>query len=452
MMAEAEVVLGAAIEDVKLAFHATKAGRHSLSVGVEVFGPEDRTDNNERGRELLCVDDQLRILLCESQPRWEWRFLANLLQRLPRTRGQVSTLWTHLQGLPEDAEEYREHDVVVLGDVDPGRLLTDRSGAALREYIEGDAGSVLVLPGYVHGLADHRGTPLDTLLPLQADSVPRGSAPWVTPHLLPAQQELFDISREAWQGLSAVPLVGQRIHVRRTAQVLLAGARAEGSEPLLAVQRVGRGRVACLAATETWRWRDRGDHYERFWEGLLRFLASSHLQQRQRGLQLEVFPPRIQQGEALSVRLRAPTAAPGTSRWSCRVQGEAAEQMLTLVAATDEVEQFAAIHVPQGMGWLHFRVEGPEPGDFSACSAYVEPAEERAPRPCNLPLLQALADATFGSVRPLEQVSEVLSGLACDPLSVDRRREGNLMTLPTLLLLALILATEWGLRRRWRLR
>jgi len=64
-----------------LAFVPERVGPHKYSVVIPVQGGELIEENNRREFKLEVIDDKIRVLYVEGEPRWEYRFLKNLLLR-----------------------------------------------------------------------------------------------------------------------------------------------------------------------------------------------------------------------------------------------------------------------------------------------------------------------------------------------------------------------------------
>ena len=83
----------------------------------------------------LAQGETLKVLVVDSFPRWEYRFLRNALERDPGV--EVSCLLFHpqlgkgqgrdyLQEFPAKPEELAKYDVIFLGDVGSGSTTTVR--------------------------------------------------------------------------------------------------------------------------------------------------------------------------------------------------------------------------------------------------------------------------------------------------------------------------------------
>lgn len=239
----------------------------------------------------------LRVLYVESQPRWEYRYLKNLLLRDPSLEVQVLLLSAdpdfqqerspHLPAIrtfpsPAGLEAY---DVVILGDVAGADLYAGAFVSVARAVAAG--AGLLVIDGSLSG-AMWGQTALRTVLPVQHDPgapLTDDSQPW-QPALTQAGRDspFLWLDRESpeheavWSRLEPLYSYTRALAARGGAQVLLEHPTDRGPlgpRPLLAWHGYGSGRCAWLGFDETWRWRSGvGDRFmARFYVGLLRFLA-----------------------------------------------------------------------------------------------------------------------------------------------------------------------------------
>ena len=93
-------------------------------------------DNNRLTAPISIREEKLRVLVVESYPRWEYRYLRNALSRDPGV--ELSCLLFHpgldkvgggnkdyIKQFPAGLDELSKFDVVFLGDVGRGRRPVD---------------------------------------------------------------------------------------------------------------------------------------------------------------------------------------------------------------------------------------------------------------------------------------------------------------------------------------
>ncbi len=284
------------------------------------------------------------MLLVDGSPRWEYRFLRNLLSRDKTIRlatflqdadleaGQSSQpvddaeKTTALKIFPVRREDLMAYDVVIFGDVNPSLL----SPAALQNLADfadrPDSGGALVLiagPNFMPQA--YRNTPLARIMPFDPANVrnPRPGEPLTEGFAVqPTEAGLASPSlqlgdtpeetRAVWQKLPPLYWMSEVSDLKPSARVLadrptraapgnsgLGSPRSEGRPgapgpdgmrlPLIVMHYVGGGgKVLFHATDETYRWRRRlGDlYFARYWIQTLRFLARSRLCEGDRSVRL----------------------------------------------------------------------------------------------------------------------------------------------------------------------
>ena len=138
------------VHRVRLLDRPQQPGRIAYLVQAETLADEPRSDNNLLRAIVQVRDESIRVLLVQSVPSFEYRFLKSLMGREPRgdaEREPVVQLTTLLQEadpeysdndrsarslFPWNREELRQYDVLIWGDVNPALL----SGSNLQDVVE----------------------------------------------------------------------------------------------------------------------------------------------------------------------------------------------------------------------------------------------------------------------------------------------------------------------------
>ena len=137
---------------------------------------ETLADNNRLTAPISIREEKLRVLVVESYPRWEYRYLRNALSRDPGV--EVSCLLFHpglskvgggnkdyIKEFPAGLDELSKYDVVFLGDVgvDDGQLTAEQC-RLLQGLVEHQASGLVFMPGMagaaVLAARDRAGRPL----------------------------------------------------------------------------------------------------------------------------------------------------------------------------------------------------------------------------------------------------------------------------------------------------
>ncbi len=286
----------------------TDAGAREWTVRLVTTRPDLITENNQRSFSVDLLDRPIRTVYFDGYPRWEYRYVKNLLIRegsinssnllLAVERRFLQEGDSLLRSIPRSSEEWAPFDVVIMGDLRPD-LFTTEQLQQIREHVAMRGGGLLWMAGSGSTPGGWAETPLADLLPfaMGAGSGARGGASvriWdrtVVVRPTPASERLglLNLSQpRGWPAQLASPDTGwsqlrwaQRIDpsaVKPSAEVLAMAVPADGQgepTPLVMTMRYGAGRVIYVATDETWRWRyAKGETLqERFWLPLVRLLA-----------------------------------------------------------------------------------------------------------------------------------------------------------------------------------
>ena len=310
--------------EVRFSHVPTEAGRIVFEARTPAQEGERDEANNTADAAVEVTDRKIRVLLIESEPRWEFRFLRSVLDRDPAVTPTVCLLRPgvgpirgpgYLVKPPTERKDLKDYDLVILGDV-PGRLLPEGFAKALSGFVRHRGGALLLIAGRRGGFRDLIGGPLDKILPVRLSGGMgglRGGAPfrveltqWGGESLVTRLAADPKENEHAWEQLTPVRWSAPVGGLRRGALALLvhpfrlAGA---GKLPILATQRVGAGKVMYLGTEETWRWRRSvGDlrHY-RFWAQAVRWLVKKRFIEKGRRVSLGVDRAECAVGERVAV-------------------------------------------------------------------------------------------------------------------------------------------------------
>ena len=154
-------------------------GSGEFKVSIPVEREEVFPNNNERTFPLAVRKETLRVLVVDSQPRWEFRYLRNALMRDPGV--QVNTILFnpqigmgegngYLSDFPSKKEDLQGYDVVFLGDVGVGDgMLKKEQAELLKGLIEQQASGLVFMPGPLGREKSLLDSPLNDLIPVEMD-------------------------------------------------------------------------------------------------------------------------------------------------------------------------------------------------------------------------------------------------------------------------------------------
>ncbi|MEZ6140398.1 MAG: hypothetical protein R3B84_07485 [Zavarzinella sp.] len=298
---------------VQLLAKMVQSGKNQLQLTAEHL-PNQPTDrrkdtqpaNNQRPLTIHVTADKAKVLVVDSEVRWEFHYLQTALERdstmamqrvvFLQPRLQAGESPTRDAGLPQlklptDPEALLDFDCIILGDLGLDELTLEYR-QRLEKYVA-DRGGTLVL------LAGKRSMPMQIfqdpiiskLLPISQPieiSSESGRAFRITAEGegtgFLRMSENAGASSEIWQQLphhywavTGIEKPGSVVLARSVeADQPFDGTKSESGAPILVRQHYGFGRVIYLGIDSTWRWRfKRGDEYNhRFWSQLIRWAAS----------------------------------------------------------------------------------------------------------------------------------------------------------------------------------
>lgn len=483
----------------ELLFTPMQSGNHEFELLVTPPPGDVDRDNNRQSRSVRVREGKLKILLADGLPRWEFRELKNMLEREPtielHTLLQESDLEFALQDetakplqgrFPLTREALSAYDVLLLGDLDPGAFspgVLDH----VREFVR-EGGGLLLMSGPQHMPLAFRGTPLETLLPVELDtaSVPPSDADlrepfqprWTdvgrlsTPLFRHLQLEELagdggssgrNASRDVWQTLPGLFWLCEAPRLRAGAMVLLEHPQRRGEKqplPVIALQRFGAGKVLFHATDELWRWRFR-DHeqiYSRYWIQALRFLSRTQSLDGVRGVEFTADRQTYQRGDAVKLRLQVLDERQLPASGVATVMLERADEprrSIELARVANSTNLFAGQLRGLRVGRYHAWLSDPSfPGSPPAVDFVIEaPQRELLRRRLDRADLEAATRATHGRDFSLHEADRVPAEIpAGQPVPLSAATVVPLWTRWELLLLfASLLTAEWLCRRRWRL-
>jgi hypothetical protein len=368
-------------ERVELVYRPKTTGERTFIVEVEHQPRELQTDNNQIVRMITVRKEKLKVLLVDSEPRYEFRYLKNYLEREETIDLKVVLLSSDpqyseqdrsaLPTFPAAKDDLFAYDVVIFGDTDTG-FLSQLQMQNLVEFVTEKGGGVLFVAGEQFNPLSYRGTPLELLLPIELTTDARNPTAVGTSVMsyrpeLTAEGRASPIfrlgdnevtSRQIWN--EELPMLYWYFEAPRKkpgALVLAEHPTATGPDgklPLILYQFLGSGKVMFHAFDDTWRWRFRaGDKYfGRFWVQAIRFMARSRLV-GQHQAELQTDRRRYQRGQPIQFRVRFPNPGRAPSGTDLTIQIERKGQgprrlVLKLVPGTKNVFEGALPQAVEG--------------------------------------------------------------------------------------------------------
>lgn len=457
---------------------ADDATRERLTSRLQALAAESASwkeaslGNNRAEFSVSVSEDPIKVLLVDSTPRWESRYLAAMFERDRRvsfTRRYHSILiddpTSHL--LPRTQAEWDSYDMVCLGDLDSTELPPEqqtflanfvaRRGGFLvcvagprglpRAFSLGTVANLLPVRGSLQGSRDPE--------PVSVSLTPAGAGHPITQILNDAQ-----LNAKMWPMLPQLQWLVDGVVPKPGAEVLLQ-ADNPARTPIVAIQRYGAGRILWMGTEESWRWRDRlGERvHQTFWLQVMRWGLAGRLRGHDLRLQVGLDRSLLAPGDAAEFRARASDAKgePLPEAPTVRVQPSGDNTQATPIPMSA---------LPEATGIWRLPVADLDPGIWRVTISHpslpgVEEVRELSVRDqtglegielaADLPALQRMANAGGHRAVTLQDSAAALREFSSrlKPRTTERRQTIRLWN--NYISLAIVIAAlgaEWMLRKR----
>ncbi len=455
-----EVVLdsGFASRTVRFERQVPILGTEHFQIAIEPIEGELSTENNQRDFEVNVTRSDIKILLADEFPRWEYRYLTQLFRRddkvqcdelLFRPRMIATGRREEAKSFPVTVDEWDQYDVVLLGDV-PSEHLPVAAQESLVAYLQERGGTLVMIAGQTAMPHGYQNQPLAEILPVAPVDGAAAAGSTGFEFRITADGRAHPalmIGETAEENAVAWDLVNRNLPLsvvspwRRplaAARTLIAAAPRNSTaadddknSAYLCWQPVGRGRIIYLAGPDSYRLRFlRGDrlHY-RFWGQLLRWAIAADLGAGSQYVRVRTDKSRYASQEAVQVTVRLANAEGGpvvaadvSARMTsgndtrtvplvpdAQVPGEYRAQVSSLPLGEYRIE-------PVGAAVESLQREGQQEPAFADLTIHEEVSAELTETRCDRALAQQIADITGGQVVPPTAINEVLALTNLDPI------------------------------------
>ena len=498
-------------EEVKFRHAPEEGGVGEYRIVLSGLVDETFENNNEWEFQTVVSDARTNVLLIDRHPRWEFRYLRNLfygrdqsihLQSVllepdrisghtpPKVVASASRPFGEANAthLAEVEEEWRKFDVIIVGDIGPDSL-SDDQWRILEGCVKERAALLVLVAGPEYMPHSFRSEVARDLIPVRYEASRRtfyGTGEEFRfsltnigrNHPITAQVEGQMSNERLWKQFPVIrwrhPVEG----LQPAAEVLLYAESTnqkkqkvdsatsldaalsevarrrelEAENALLVTRQTGAGKVAMLLADRSWRLREGvGDIYHhRFWGQLVRWGAGPNLRAGNEKLRLGTDQLTYTGDDRVQImtRLRDGELNP--------IEDE--NLIAEVTHESGEVTQVALKYREDSNG-IHENLAGPfrKPGTYeikvrdevvtSFRVVGARSAVELSETTLNQPLLDSVAQMSGGRVFKGESALADLF-LKGDETRTELRETSLWDTWPVFLLLAILLTTEWVIRRR----
>lgn len=485
---------GGKIDQLSFFYEPDERGAQEFTLRIEEAPAERNTENNLAHLLIDTRRDTIRVLHFEGYPRPEFKFAKRALEddqvvefvSVTRTgtgkyyRQGIDAPEELAGGFPRDQAELYRFKAVIVGDIEASAFSLEQL-RLLEQFVRVRGGGFLMLGGrssFAEG--DYWNTPVADLLPVEIDPGRRRVVPpeFTKEGPPPAEQGFrFQPTAAGLESpilkLAADPEANGRLWVEmpgltslnylgttKPGAVVLAEKPADdfgGSEPVLVVQRYGKGRSAALATASTFRWQMHLDaedrRHERFWRQLARWLVADAPDR----VNLDLAQDRVAPEDevAATVTIFDPDYAPLDA---VELGGFVTDPLGTREEITFQPDltrpgTFTTTFVPQAQGMYELAVDADgEAGRIGSAAQrfLVRPARrEFYDATLKRPFLERLAATSGGRYYPPTDAAAIPEELRGRRTSTSVYRAEPLWDMPFLFgLLLLLLLGEWTYRRR----
>jgi hypothetical protein len=421
-------------------------GDVALKLQLPVEPDESLPDNNEQTFRVNVRVETLKVLVVDSLPRWEYRYLRNALARDPGVEmncilyqpGLGMGAGPHyLSAFPESKEAISRYDVIFLGDVGIGENeLKEQDAELIKGLIEQQGSGLVFLPGRRSRELSLLHSPLKDLIPVVFDETKPegvdlqnestlvlstgGRRHWLT--RFDADEER---NEELWKLLPGFFWSAAVEKSRPGSEVIAVHSSLRnswGRIPLLVTRAAGSGKVLFMGTDSAWRWR-RGveDKYHyRFWSQVVRWMAHQRHLSEQQGIRLSFSPEVPQAGDTVFLQSTVLDAAGFPIE-----QGEVTGKITSPSGRTERLDfapveggwgVFKSSFVPTEGGRFKVSIACQEHGRQLQTDLAVDQHQiEKQGQPVNGPALRDVARITQGANASFESLDHIIEQISLLP-------------------------------------
>ena len=457
-----------------------KRGTIDIETSVMPLPDETTEENNQVRHSMRILDDKIKVLYVEGQPRWEFRYLRRVLLRDHRL--DVKFLMTEgdpkladisddfIADFPKEIADALAFDLVILGDVDSTKF-NARQMELMDKLVKESGGSLLMIAGPVGAPTSYLDTPIADILPV---TVAAGKWEPVSENAHPVLTEdgkispstvlapILEDNMEIWNKITPLHEIPPGVRAKPSARVLVTlpkEAETVHDYPLIAWGPYGNGKSMFVGTEALWRMRlEAGskDH-GRFWSQTIKFLTLSRLLGQNKRITLETSRKSYGSGEEVLIyaNVLSETYEPvDLPEYTVTIgkDGDDDASELELTSVPDQPGLYSGVHYAGAEGTYQLKAMNDDAAnanvvDFSVVNVSLESLDTAV----NTELARQMAELSGGKVLALNDLQEALPEEFGYPkkLTTTIRREQTIWDAPFLFVLFVLFAgVEWYLRRK----
>ncbi|MDE0636504.1 MAG: hypothetical protein OXI43_11710 [Candidatus Poribacteria bacterium] len=430
-----------------IAWTPQETGDYDLTLRIAKDVQELIPENNELSAPISIRKEQLKVLVIESYPRWEYRYLRNALERdagvdvtcllFHPKLSQVGGGRSYIKRFP-DARELSKFDVVFLGDVGIApEQLTVEQAQDLRQLVSAQAAGIVFIPGRTGAQDSLTGGPLADLYPVVLDpAIPNGVGSSVQGYFAlteSGQRSLLtrlgdtDLDNsDVWRTLPGFFWYAGVRRAKVGTEILAVhdqAATVAGRVPLIVTKTYGTGKVLFMGTDSAWRWRHgvEDKYHYRFWSQVARWMAYRRQMAQSESIRLFYSPDRPHVDDVLTLNANVMDNVGGPmDRGTVTVQAISpagkTETIRLQPGIEDALGLFVGTFVPKEAGNYRLVATSSETGASVQTELSVQGLNrEQQGRLARFDVLDEIAKITNGKLVPITEVGTLLDHLAALP-------------------------------------
>ena len=422
-----------------------KVGEFELELSCPVAAGERIENNNKLTAPISIRKESLKVLIVESFPRWEYRYLRNALVRDPGV--EVKSILFHpslksvgggkdyLKEFPQKDEELLKYDVILIGDVglEEGQL-TAEDCTRIRGVVENQATGLILMPGIGGRQLSLFESDLKPLFPIIFDNQqPKGWGNRIPAKfqlteagagsLLTKLADSVEANDTVWRSLPGFQWYAPVLRAKIGCEVLAVHATESndnGRIPLLVTRTYGAGKILFMGTDGAWRWREgvEDKYHYRFWGQVARWMAYQRNMAGGDALRLFYSPDRPKTGQTLTLNANAmsisgePLQSGNVTVQIVAPSGNTNNIKLSAASSDDQWGLFSGFFAPEENGAHQVTVSCKESGAQVQTSISVQGLErEQIGKPADSSSLKEIAIVTRGELVSAEKAAELIDSI-----------------------------------------
>ena len=460
-----------------------KEGGYVLRVVAEEREGEVIKENNQARFNVEVLpekkSEEYELLLVDSSPRWELRYLNTLLERSPEyPRVSEKAFFTRRllsSRFPQKREDLFKFNTLVFGDIPP-EWLKDEQKEWIEEFVR-IGGGIIFVDGKGRNIGKYSQGPLRNLIPIKrylsegevGEREPTRRGEYTLKLTARGREtELFNFHPSPLENARLWNTVLAKLHalvkVEKYPDVELLVESDPEKFPVFLVRKYGAGKVFYSAVDETWRWRYKreDEYFEKFWKKLIKWMREKPYLTWDKYVFLDIDKFVYQVGEKVQVRVKVvdknnyPLSGAKVNTVIYSTEGER-KLAFPLEEKEDGTGRYVGSSVPLESGGYTLGIEVadlPEEEMKARINFTVESSEREEKKEFvnfnwDEERLQELARVTGGKYLREENSSEIMNYLPQETRTIEVRKDLPVwQSVWFFSFIALLLTLEWAIRKR----